>query len=967
MSIYELSARLYHPDKSERHSGTAWMVDNDYALTAFHCVTKDGLKKPFPEDTEFRLIFDSNLTLSAVVEQQDAEIDAALLRILDSPVRTEGKLQFNNLPSLSTWAQYRQTNPGQCNWSSYGYPAGQVQGMHIDGMVDLPEVLFDHTTAIQLTCAQGGLGGLEGMSGAAVVNGNYVVGIIRYAPPAFQQKVVHATSIKNIGSKLEKMAQIVERNIDSAVARAAVNFLGDANEHNGTGAGAQAMGRRSGAERESTRILGRDNDIHAIKRMLHRGVRLLTLAGSKGVGKTRLALAIGEQSTKQYNDVFYVDAAAVIGPLGILTEIAGAMKLKEAHSHLLEESVTVEINERKVLLLVDGPRQLDDARELFDQLLTKCHGLHIIITCEQRLGRPRESVYYVRPLALPKPNSNSNPNPASDDATLCTLPIVRLFVQRARAANRDFTLDASNIKSVSQLCGTLGGLPLATEIIAAHSSAILNDDGPLLKLRMGLEAVHDKPEPERLDAVIALVAAALDKDTQTLLWRLSVFSGNCSAGGAEAMLDGAAGSKRAVLEQLDLLVNHGLLTASHQSVGRINYRLQSSVQTYCRKRLEESGELACAQRRHAAYYAQLAEKADLRLTQLSSSEAQDWLELLELEYTNLRAALRWSHRFATPCAQKAPGPTSDDDLGNLELGLGIAGHLFWFWNLRGSLDEGLRLTDMLLTPGASRSANLALALYCSGGLAFLQGAFPQARKNLSESAAIWRQLGNGRRLGFTLVILGMVALHQNDPDEAERFERESVALFKQVDDMPGLALALNDLANVVFESGKVSDAQSYYLQSLFLWRQVENSWGLGLTTSNLGHLAAMSTITTLRGSGCSSRWKFRARAVISGDMGNRSNSWDTCCWPKRTTSGLRECSMTAWFCTAALGASSWLPIASTVWPKWRSACTTRWRRRICSVRQCIFDANATSACRQRNKLRSTPIWRKRAGRPPRTC
>ena len=801
--MQQLSARIYRPDELG-HSGTGWLVAENYVLTALHCVCKRDSGARYPVAACFRLRFEGGREVKAVLEQGDPEIDAALLRILD-PLAARPLMVFGTLPS----PEARRQEQGESSWQSYGYPSGYPEGMGISGTVHLAGSA--DRKDIQLTCDQGGAGSLDGMSGACVEHDGYIVGIIRSAPESFGQRVIHATSMRAIQEKLPIMAQIVERSFNQAVARVAPNLLGAGRRGDADGpdaAGAQDRGRNA--------LYARDADVIELRRILDEGAQLLTLVGPAGVGKSRLAAELTGEPAGPYGPVYNVDLRTRLEPPDVLVELAGAIGLRDAHSQLLEESIAVEIGKRGALLVVNGNSQLASSCAPIRRLLGACPRLRIVVLGEAPLGWDGEQVMQVKPFR------NLDTRAAREN--LLNSPVLRLFADRVRAVQPGYVLDLATVPYAAELCGNLGGVPLAIELVAARAAPMLApemDVEQFLELKKGLQKLPPAG-PDRLSGVIDLAIGDLDREAQLLLPRLSVFVGDFTSEAAHALVSGLGSLPRDSVDTLDQLARRHLLVVLQRPRGKQAYRLQSAVRIHGRRKLQESGQWELTLRQFARYYARLATKTDRRQMLLSSVEVREWLDQLELEYDNLRAALSW------------PGAAEPE---HGEPGLHIVGNLFWFWNLRGSLAEGIYWTNAMLRHQHQNTEGHALALYCRGGLAFLQGDFPAARRDLEKSVVLWTRLDNKRRLGFTLVILGMVALHQGLTDEAYEHEMSSMSLFNATDERSGLALAQNDLANVLLERGDLEQAEVLYRKSRDLWHEQENYWGLGLTAANLGHLA----------------------------------------------------------------------------------------------------------------------------------
>lgn len=815
-------AKIYAPD-GDCHTGTAWMVSEKYAITAFHCID-NGKGKPYPTSRRYTLKFESGQNVYAVVDEYDANVDVALLHILDASFQTEGKLIFEKLPSAAAWDKYPGRN--QAYWESYGYPLAHDLGLTIGGTVRLPEARVDGLIAgtepaIQLSCDEGGLGFLNGMSGGAVIYNGSIVGIISSAPPDLKQKVIHAIPIERIIEVLPTVRIIIENNYRWAVEKVAPNILGS-NIAVALNLDEKCEIKKTpNLEYKADKFYGRDTDVVNIKALLEsEDLRSLSLTGTEGAGKKTLALNVGNNCLKLFERVFFVDLSPVQQPRRVLPEIANALEVKEAYDNFIEETLIIEIGNRKILLIVNGSELLKCIIPSLERILNGCPNLRIISIGVERLGLENEQEYRLRPLTLPTDEQ------IKSRADLENIDVIAFFADFAKKSYSKFKLNEGNLPVIAHLCKLIGGLPLATIIAAAYTANMFDDlmlNSELIEFRKKLIEIETQQGQDSLQYIVDVACNSLDTDTRSLLFRLSVFTGVC---GVEAAweIDKSADISPHTNTRLELLVKSNLLLMCTTKGGSQYFYMSPYIQRYCQNRLKDTRELESTFRDHATYYSQLAAKAERRLTLLSSSEMRGCLERLELEYNNIAAAIEWAYM-------------NSNIHENIDLGLGITGNLFWFWNLRGTLLEGLYWSKRLTENASADSENYGLTLYCAGGLAFLQGDFLNARRWLTHSIVVLEKTGNGRRLAYALVILGMVALYQNHIDEALWHEQRSVRLFNQIGDVAGLALSLNDLGNVELESGNIVKAESYYLQSNVIWDNLGNKWGQGLTSGNLGHLA----------------------------------------------------------------------------------------------------------------------------------
>lgn len=854
-----MSAKLYRPGVPSA-SATAWLVSNDHALTAYHCIL-DADDQPYADGACFVLEFDSSERVEAVIAEYSEKVDAALLRILDRQFDTAGKIHFSSLPEQLNGKAHHHDG---ALWSSWGYPSGRVEGLAISGTIDSTNVPYHNgSTAMQLTCSQGGAVGrpLSGMSGAAVVHDDKLVGMILSAPDPLNQLVIHAAPIARVADQLTTLANIIDGKRQPHAAPgidASALHYSELQQHAGTRVTpVKAIRQRANLVNKTTRLYGRDKEVLIIIAAIEEGARLITLYGGNGCGKSRVAGAVGTSCLPRYDKVYMADLLACNGAASMRTEIANTLDVKDAQDDVLDETLALVIGQQKVLVILDSAQQLQAAQPLIVHLLQHCPQLTILAVREDRLtwDGQKEFAHEIAPLVLTVrayPLACDGQNEcAHERVTLTTARnlgelnakqlmdglgasfVLQLFAERATWVCPHFTLTISNVELIAELCILSGGMPLAIEIIAGLAAPLFEDrqqtrlraqlDKQRRQLVEDLQGLAGLAAAARLEDIIAFSADKLDPVTQELFWRLSLFVGGCTLEAAESIASALDCTRDSVGSRLEGLLGLGLLACALGVCGRRYYRLQPAVLAYCRQQLDASGKRDETAHAQVAYYAQLASRAERRQTLLGSAELIEWFELLEFDYANLRNAMAWA--VAHP-----------HDQDTIDAGLGIAGNLFWFWNLRGSLMEGLRWSEALIGLTNQPTRNRGAALYCSGGLSFLHGDFLEARTRLSQSMTIWKSLDDRRRQGFTLVILGMIALHKNQVAKALRQERDAVKLFRKLDDRFGLALALNDLANVTIETDR-NQAKLYYLESISIWKELGSNWGLGLTTCNLGHLA----------------------------------------------------------------------------------------------------------------------------------
>jgi len=566
---------------------------------------------------------------------------------------------------------------------------------------------------------------------------------------------------------------------------------------------------------QPTPLIGRETEVaEAVGLFRREDVRLVTMTGAGGSGKTRLAVQVGAELVDGFDGgVFFVPLAAINEPALLPSAIAQQLDIREGPGRPVIEMLQESLRDKRALLVLDNFEQIAAAAPQLASLLEVCGRLKMLVTSRSSLRLRAEQEFPVPPLVLP--DLRALP-PASQ---LLRYSAVALFAERAAAVRPGFALDG-NARAVAEVCVRLDGLPLAIELAAARCK-ILSPQAILSRLKNRFALLtggsRDLPERQRtLRATIDWSYELVDESEQRLFRLLSVFVGGFTMEAAEAICKECGSAEADVLDSIASLADKSLVSQVEQEHGEPRFQMLETVREYGLEALSASGEEGPVRDSHASVFTALAEAAEPRLEQ--EDEAM-WLERLEREHDNLRAALGWLTVS-----------------GQVEQALRLAASLCLFWFMRGHLAEGRdRISDLLALPaGKTVTAGRARALNRAAFLTRFLGDYDATHRLISESLAIYRQLGDRSGVTDGLSNLGDAALYHGDLEEAERLLEESLEINREWNNQQGIADSLSHLGMSAFFRGDFEVAKSCHEESLAIWRQLGDRQGVSWALHKLG-------------------------------------------------------------------------------------------------------------------------------------